>query len=169
MSAEGQSTQVRSHWGRKVLLGIAASSAGAVALWKALILPASSARDHAPSLPILDGKTIGLYFWIAVGSALGGVARYWLSGVAARLFGETFPWGTIIINVSGSFVIGFFATLTGPDGRVLVGSTTRQFVMVGICGASQRSHLSACRRSIWSTTENGCRPAGTSAHRLFYA
>jgi fluoride exporter len=75
-----------------------------------------------------------VYFWVAVGSALGGVARFWFSGIAARLWGETFPWGTLLINVTGSFVIGFFATLTGPDGRVFVGSTTRQFVMVGICG-----------------------------------
>lgn len=74
------------------------------------------------------------YFWIAVGSAIGGVARYWCSGVAARLISETFPWGTLIVNVVGSFIIGFFATLTGPDGRVLVGSTARQFVMVGLCG-----------------------------------
>lgn len=74
------------------------------------------------------------YFWIMIGSALGGIARYWCSGVAARLFGETFPWGTLIVNVAGSFVIGFFATLTGPDGRVFVGSTARQFVMVGLCG-----------------------------------
>jgi len=74
------------------------------------------------------------YFWIAVGSALGGVFRYWCSGVAARLIGETFPWGTLIVNVAGSFVIGLFFTLTGPDGRLLVGSNTRLFVMVGLCG-----------------------------------
>ena len=64
----------------------------------------------------------------------GGVARYWCSGVAARLIGETFPWGTLIVNVVGSFIIGFFATMTGPDGRVFVGTTGRQFVMVGLCG-----------------------------------
>jgi len=74
------------------------------------------------------------YLWIALGSALGGMARYWLSGVVAQRVGETFPWGTIIVNVSGSFVIGFFATLTGPDGRLLVAGTARQFVMLGICG-----------------------------------
>ena len=74
------------------------------------------------------------YFWIALGGAIGTTGRYWLSGVVARLIGETFPWGTLIINVMGSFVIGFFATLTGPDGRVFVGSTSRQFVMIGICG-----------------------------------
>jgi CrcB protein len=74
------------------------------------------------------------YLWIAVGSALGGVLRYWCSGVAARLIGETFPWGTLIVNVVGSFVIGIFFTLTGPDGRLLVSPTARQFVMVGLLG-----------------------------------
>jgi fluoride exporter len=74
------------------------------------------------------------YFWIFIGSALGGIARYWCSGVAAKLVGETFPWGTLFVNVFGSFIIGFFATITGPDGRWLVSSTARQFVMVGLCG-----------------------------------
>ena len=69
------------------------------------------------------------YFWIAVGSGLGGIVRYWCSGIAARTIGETFPWGTLIVNVIGSFIIGFFATVTGPDGRVFVSTTTRQFVM----------------------------------------
>ena len=75
-----------------------------------------------------------LYFWIALGSAIGGAARYWCSGLAARTIGEVFPWGTLLVNVLGSFVIGFFATLTGPDGRLLVSTTARQFVMVGFCG-----------------------------------
>lgn len=75
-----------------------------------------------------------IYLWIGLGSALGGMARYWCSGFVAERYGETFPWGTIIVNVVGSFIIGFFATLTGPDGRLFVGGTVRQFVMVGICG-----------------------------------
>lgn len=68
------------------------------------------------------------------GSAIGGAARYWCTGFAARLFGETFPWGTLLVNITGSLIIGFFATLTGPDGRIFVSSTTRQFVMIGLCG-----------------------------------
>jgi fluoride exporter len=74
------------------------------------------------------------YLWIAIGSALGGVARYWCSGVAARLIGETFPWGTIIVNIVGCFIIGFFATITGPDGRVFADTLTRQVVMIGLLG-----------------------------------
>jgi len=71
---------------------------------------------------------------VAVGSALGGVARYGLTGLVARSFGETFPWGTLVVNVLGSFLIGFVATITGPDGRVLVSPVTRQFWMPGIFG-----------------------------------
>lgn len=74
------------------------------------------------------------YFAVAVGGALGTAARYWLSGVIANAFGQTFPWDTLVINIAGSFVIGFFGALTGPDGRLLVGTTTRQFVMIGLCG-----------------------------------
>jgi len=75
-----------------------------------------------------------IYLWIAFGSALGGVARYACQGWAARFISETFPWGTMIVNIAGCSFIGFFATLTGSDGRMLVGTTVRQFVMVGICG-----------------------------------
>ncbi|HEX9158926.1 MAG TPA: fluoride efflux transporter CrcB [Rhizomicrobium sp.] len=74
------------------------------------------------------------YLLLALGGALGTLARYWLSGVVANAVGQTFPWGTILVNVSGSFVIGFFATLTAPDGRFLVGGNTRQYVMTGFCG-----------------------------------
>ncbi len=75
-----------------------------------------------------------VYLWIAIGSAVGGAARYFCSGVVARLIGETFPWGTLVVNVVGSFIIGFVAVLTAPDGRLLVGSTTRLGIMVGFCG-----------------------------------
>lgn len=74
------------------------------------------------------------YLWIALGGALGSVARFWFSGVVARQFGETFPWGTLVVNVTGSFLIGVVATLTGPDGRVLVSPVTRQFWLIGIFG-----------------------------------
>ncbi len=74
------------------------------------------------------------YFWVLLGGALGTGARYWCSGVVARAFGETFPWGTLLVNVSGSLIIGVFATLTGPDGRMFVGTNARQFVMIGLCG-----------------------------------
>jgi CrcB protein len=74
------------------------------------------------------------YLYIAIGSALGGMARYWCSGFVAARIGEAFPWGTVCINILGSFVIGFFATLSGPDSRFLISLELRQFVMVGLCG-----------------------------------
>jgi CrcB protein len=77
---------------------------------------------------------MAVYFWIAIGSAIGGVSRFWCSGVAARLFGETFPWGTLIVNVSGSLLIGIIAALTGPDGRIFISSTARLALMAGFCG-----------------------------------
>jgi len=74
------------------------------------------------------------YLWVAIGGALGSVGRYWVSGFVAERFGETFPWGTVIINVTGSFIIGIFAAFTDPDGRVLATPGFRQFFMIGICG-----------------------------------
>ena len=75
------------------------------------------------------------YLWVAIGGALGSIGRYWFSGVIARHLGETFPWGTLLVNVSGSLVIGLFATLTGPDGRWLVPPWFRQqFFILGLCG-----------------------------------
>ncbi len=77
---------------------------------------------------------MAVYLWIALGSALGGMARFWASGVVARAVGETFPWGTLVVNVTGSFIIGLIAALTGPDGRVFIGSTARLALMAGLCG-----------------------------------
>lgn len=77
---------------------------------------------------------MALYLWIALGGALGSVARFAASGAVAQHFGETFPWGTLIVNITGCFAIGFFATLTGPEGRFFVGGTGRQFFMTGVCG-----------------------------------
>ena len=74
------------------------------------------------------------YLLVALGSALGGTLRYWLSGLIANWAGGSFPWGTLVVNISGSFLIGFFAVLTGPDGRLFVPGEWRQFFMAGVCG-----------------------------------
>ena len=74
------------------------------------------------------------YLWIALGSAIGGAGRYWASGLIASRVGETFPWGTLTVNAAGSFVIGLFAALTAPEGRLFVGTEARQFVMLGLLG-----------------------------------
>lgn len=74
------------------------------------------------------------YLWIGLGSAIGGMGRYWCSGLVARRVGEVFPWGTIAVNVLGSLVIGFLATWLAADGRMLVAPDTRAFLMIGVCG-----------------------------------
>ena len=73
------------------------------------------------------------YLWVAIGSALGGVARYGITRLTLNISSQ-FPWGTILINVLGCFVIGFFGTFTLASGRFHASENTRLFVMVGICG-----------------------------------
>ena len=76
------------------------------------------------------------YLWVAIGGALGSVARFWVDGIVSSRFGGAFPWGILVINVSGSFVIGVIGALASPTGRL--DSPTRtfatQFLMIGICG-----------------------------------
>ncbi len=74
------------------------------------------------------------WFWVALGGALGSMARFWLAAAVASLTGPQFPWGTLLINILGSFVIGLFGALTGTGGSVSVPPDIRVFVMVGICG-----------------------------------
>ena len=76
------------------------------------------------------------YLWVALGGALGSVGRFWLNNVVIEKLSPAFPWGTLIINVSGSFVIGVIGALALPEGRA--DSPARQFamqfLMIGICG-----------------------------------
>ena len=74
------------------------------------------------------------YLWVGLGGALGSVARFWLSGVVARRFGESFPHGTLVINITGSFVIGVLAAMGMPEGRVYLSPAARNFLMIGLCG-----------------------------------
>jgi fluoride exporter len=75
-----------------------------------------------------------MYFWVALGSALGGVARHLVGLAGADLVDGAFPWATIFINATGSFVIGLFAGMSGTDSPYLIRTQTRVFVMVGLCG-----------------------------------
>jgi CrcB protein len=71
---------------------------------------------------------------VFLGGGLGSLARWGVSGLIAQRIGATFPWGTLIVNVTGCVIIGAFATLTGPEGRFLTPGSFRQFFMIGICG-----------------------------------
>ena len=77
---------------------------------------------------------IRLYAAVGIGSGIGAVARYLCSLGLIALLGDGFPWGTLAVNIVGSFVIGLYATLTEPDGRIFARATTRQFVLAGFCG-----------------------------------
>jgi fluoride exporter len=70
---------------------------------------------------------------VVIGGAIGTFARYAISVLALPISREL-PWGTIIINVTGSFIIGFFGTLTLATGRYPVSENVRLFVMIGLCG-----------------------------------
>lgn len=74
------------------------------------------------------------YLWVAIGGALGSIARFWISGLIAERYAHAFPWNTLAVNVTGSLVIGVFAALSDPDGRWVMSPGARQFLMVGVCG-----------------------------------
>lgn len=75
-----------------------------------------------------------IYLAVMLGGALGTGLRMLLSGWLAAKYGETFPVGTLVVNVTGCFVIGTFAALTGPEGPFFISPVARQFVMVGVLG-----------------------------------
>ena len=72
-------------------------------------------------------------FWaVAIGAALGGVARYSLGSAIQQRVGPTFPWGTLVINVSGSLLLGVLMryALSTPS----VSAELRAFLTTGFCG-----------------------------------
>jgi CrcB protein len=74
------------------------------------------------------------YLLVAAGGAIGSMGRAWVGLLAARLFGIGFPWGTMIVNVLGSAVIGVFAATALSPSRTLLSPELRIFLMVGFCG-----------------------------------
>jgi len=75
-----------------------------------------------------------LYLCVGIGSLLGGLLRWSISEAMLSHLGAALPWGTLFVNVCGSLLIGFYATLSGPDGRLFPGPRQRLFVMAGFCG-----------------------------------
>lgn len=73
------------------------------------------------------------YLWIALGAVVGASARYFISGYSTRIFSSSFPYGTLIINVTGSFLLGFF--LIWSSERVLLDTRWRWLVAIGFCGS----------------------------------
>ena len=75
-------------------------------------------------------ETLQSLAWVALGSALGGMARYFVSGLVGRRIGETFPWGTLAVNVTGAFAVGMLAA--GLDDET---SHAWQLGAVGLLGS----------------------------------
>ena len=73
------------------------------------------------------------YLWIALGAVVGASARYFLSTLVARDFSTTFPYGTLLINLTGSLALGFFLVFSSE--RVLLDPRWRLLVAIGFCGS----------------------------------
>jgi CrcB protein len=99
---------------------------------------AAARASRRESSAVARGKawhdTALLYLSVAAGSVIGGSLRYAAALVALQPFGLGAPWATLFVNVTGSLAIGFYAALTGPDGRLIAGPRRRHFVMTGVCG-----------------------------------
>src|ERR1700687_2852038 len=89
----------------------------------------SVVTDHASFIP----NYLSNYFWIALGAVVGASARYFLSNVIARNFSTTFPYGTLLINITGSLILGFFLVFSTE--RALLDPRWRLLVAVGFCGS----------------------------------
>ena len=98
------------------------------------------------------------YCWIILGGGLGSGARFWVSGFLASRYGATFPLGTLLVNITGCFIIGLFAGLTDTEGRIIVAPGFRQFFMIGVCGgyttfssfSLQTLDLARAGESLWA-------------------
>ncbi len=74
------------------------------------------------------------YLWLGLGGAIGTMVRYFIDGVVSNRFGQTFPFGILVINASGSLIIGFFFGLFGLEGRWMIRPSLFSFLTIGICG-----------------------------------
>jgi CrcB protein len=79
-------------------------------------------------------QALRTYFIVALGGSIGSVVRYWLGDLGTTLLADSFPWGVLLVNVLGCFIIGFFSEATGPSGMLTVSAELRSFVIIGICG-----------------------------------
>ena len=103
------------------------------------------------------------YLAVGIGSALGGMGRFWIAGLIGQRFGDAFPWGTILVNISGSFVIGLLGALASSEGRLhpKLSPLAAQFFMVGTlkliqagsvsqAGANIALSVVACLIAVWA-------------------
>ena len=90
---------------------------------------------------------------VFVGGAIGSMCRFWLSGFVADRFGETFPYGTLIVNLVGSWIIGLAAGWVAHFNDPFWASAAKQLLMVGICGGL--TTFSSFSLQTWNLMLNG--------------
>ncbi|MBI4007171.1 MAG: fluoride efflux transporter CrcB [Planctomycetes bacterium] len=71
--------------------------------------------------------------WIGLGGILGSIARFWLSWFVHQFLGTDFPYGTLLVNITGCFYAGFIGTMA--EERYLFSSHTRMFLLIGVLGS----------------------------------
>jgi CrcB protein len=76
------------------------------------------------------------YLWVAIGGALGSMARYGIGNFILEKSGSILPWNTLVVNVTGSFIIGILGALTTPEGKMTPQSQVfvTQLLITGVCG-----------------------------------
>ncbi len=74
------------------------------------------------------------FILVALGSACGGVGRFWISLQMAKRFGENLPIGTLVANVTGCLLIGLAAAFTVQNGKTQISASVQQFLMIGMLG-----------------------------------
>jgi fluoride exporter len=102
---------------------------------------------------------------VMLGCALGGMARFWVSGIVGRRLGEAFPWGTIVVNVTGAFVIGIFAAAASGDGW-FGEPTAWLFAGIGFLGSYTTVSAFSLQTLLLMRNGQGWRAAGNVALSL---
>jgi CrcB protein len=93
----------------------------------------TAARLITPTRTDQENSIVLDFLAISLGAVVGASLRYWMSRYSVRLLGPVFPFGTLAINVLGSFIVGFFVIWTTQ--RVMVDPRWRLLVVVGFCGS----------------------------------
>ena len=104
---------------------------------------------------------------VVLGSALGGIARYFLSGLVARRVGETFPWGTLSVNVSGALLIGVFGALARDNPSLFASSNPWLFAVTGFLGCYTTLSPSRASASVCKLNDETARAAARLAMSSF--
>ncbi len=81
----------------------------------------------------IQASHLSNYIWIALGAVVGASARYFLNTLIARDISSAFPYGTLLINITGSLILGFFLVFSTE--RALLDPRWRLLVAVGFCGS----------------------------------